>query len=187
MECWQCRADPPPWHQGRAALRYDEQARRIILPLKYGDRVESARALAHHMARSGATLLREAELLVPVPLYWRRRLARRYNQAALLAWSLGRIAGCAVLPDALRRVRQTDSLAGKTRLERQATVSDAFTTRPGRTAQVAGRRVVLVDDVLTTGSTAGACTRVLLAAGAARVDLLVGARVEYSAPDEALP
>jgi ComF family protein len=149
--------------------------------------VETARALAHHMARSGVSLLREADLLVPVPLYWRRRLARRYNQSALLAWSLGRIAGCAVLPDALRRVRQTGTLAGKSRPEREATVADAFAMRPGRAAQVAGRRIVLVDDVLTTGATAGACTRVLMAAGAARVDLLVGARVEYSAPDEALP
>ena len=186
MECNQCAANPPPWRQARAALRYDEQARRIILPLKYGDRVEAAGALGAHMARAGATLLRDAEVLVPVPLHWRRRLRRRYNQAALLAWAIGRHAGCTVLPDAIRRVRATQSLAGKTRRERAATVAGAFVLRPSRAAHIAGRGVVLVDDVLTTGATAAACANVLLAAGAAHVDLLVAARVDYAPADTPL-
>ena len=187
MECWQCVAEPPPWRQARAALRYDEQARRIILPLKYGDRVEAAGALGAHMARAGAALLDEAQVLVPVPLHWRRRLQRRYNQAALLAWAIGGIGGgCTVLPDAIRRVRATQSLAGKTRRERAETVAGAFALRRSRARQIAGRGVVLVDDVLTTGATAAACATVLLAAGAAHVDLLVAARVDYAPADTAL-
>ena len=187
MECWQCVAEPPPWRQGRAALRYDEQARRIILPLKHGDRVEAARALGLHMARAGAVLLRQADVLVPVPLHRSRLLARRYNQSALLAHAIGRLSGCAVAPDAIRRVRATESLAGKTRAERAAVVGGAFAMRPGRAGRIAGQGVVLIDDVLTTGATAAACAHVLLQAGAAHVDLLVGARVDYTAPDQMLP
>jgi ComF family protein len=183
-QCVQCTDDPPPWSRGRAALRYDDQARRIILPLKHADRVDVAPALGRHMARVGAALLQSADLLVPVPLHRRRLLARRYNQSALLAQVIGRVAGRPVVPDALRRVRPTASLGEKTRRERAEAVEGAFAVRPTRAADIAGRRVLLIDDVLTTGATAGACTRALLAGGAARVELLVGARATL--PDEGL-
>jgi ComF family protein len=137
-----------------------------------------------HMARVGAALLQSADLLVPVPLHRRRLLARRYNQSALLAQVIGRVAGRPVVPDALRRVRPTASLGEKTRRERAEAVEGAFAVRPTRAADIAGRRVLLIDDVLTTGATAGACTRALLAGGAARVELLVGARATL--PDEGL-
>lgn len=183
MACDACTRHPPPWTQGRAALRYDDQARRIILPLKHGDRVELASALAAHMARVGAALLREADLLVPVPLHRRRLLARRYNQSALLARALGRVAGCPVAVDALWRTRPTASMAGRTRRERAEIVAGAFAVRPSAVARLADRRIVLVDDVLTTGATAAACTAALLAAGAEQVDLVVGARAMF---DDAL-
>lgn len=175
-QCEQCTAELPPWGRGRAALRYDDQARRIILPLKHGDRVDVAAALAHHMARAGAALLRPGVVLVPVPLHRRRLLARRYNQAALLAHAVGRLAGCPVLPDALQRLRATTPLGDKGRNARAAAVAGAFAMRPARMAQLAGCRVVLIDDVLTTGATAAACTMVLLAGGVASVDVLVAAR-----------
>jgi ComF family protein len=181
MECLACLGDPPPWRLARAALRYDSQARRIVLPLKHGDRVETAAALALHMARAGAALLREADVLVPVPLHRHRLLSRRYNQSALLAQAVARRVDCAVMPDALRRVRRTPSLAGKTRMERAAIVAGAFAMHPGRS--VAGKGVVLVDDVLTTGATARGCTQILLAAGASHVDVLVAARVDYADAD----
>ena len=177
--CEQCVQDPPPWRQGRAALRYDDQARRILLPLKHADRVDLASALATHMTRAGAALLRDADVLVPVPLHRRRLLARRYNQSALLAQSLGRTAARPVVVDALLRTRPTVSLAGKSRRERAQAVTGAFAVRAGREADIAQRRVLLIDDVLTTGATAAACTHALLAGGAAQVDLLVAARAMF--------
>ncbi|MCW3475888.1 double zinc ribbon domain-containing protein, partial [Limobrevibacterium gyesilva] len=105
--CQRCRDEPPPWDRARGALRYDAQSRRIVLPFKHGDRTEFAAGLAQMMARAGAALLRDADLLVPVPLHRARLIARRYNQAALLARALARIAARPVLPDALRRTRVT--------------------------------------------------------------------------------
>ena len=176
-ECMECRADPPPWGVARAALRYDEQARRIILPFKYGDRVETARALAPLMARAGRELLRGADWLVPVPLHRRRLLSRRYNQAALLARALGRLSGTKTLLDALQRVRSTRPLAVMSPTQRAAEVEGAIRVRPARAAALQDARVLLIDDVLTSGATARSCVRALLASGAARVDVLAAARV----------
>lgn len=175
--CADCLSARPVWRRARAALRYDEQARRLILPLKHADRLELARPLAAMMVRAGAALLREAEVIVPVPLHRRRLLSRRYNQAALLARSLALLSGRPAIPDALRRTRATVSLGHLGRFERQAAVSGAFAVRPSRRTAVAERRVLLVDDVLTSGATADACATALLGAGAASVDVLVAARV----------
>jgi ComF family protein len=175
--CPGCRRGPPVFHRARAALRYDAQGRRLILPLKHADRTEFAGALAPHMARAGAVLLREVDLLVPVPLHRLRLFLRRYNQAALLARAVGRIAGRRCLLDALLRRRSTASLDEKSAVERAAEVAGAFTVRPSRAHRLAGRRVLLIDDVMTSGATANACAAVLLAGGAVSVDVLVAARV----------
>ncbi|MBN8891152.1 MAG: phosphoribosyltransferase [Rhodospirillales bacterium 70-18] len=175
--CLACLDHPPPWGRARAALAYDEQSRLMVLPFKYADRTDLAAALAPLMARAGAALLREADLLVPVPLHRRRLAARRYNQAALLARALGRLSGVPALPDGLVRSRATQSLAGLSAGERARAVAAAFAVRPRRAAAIAGRRVLLVDDVLTSGATCAACTRALLEGGAAGVDVLVAARV----------
>ncbi len=177
MTCPGCEASPPAWRQARAALRYDEQTRRIVMPFKYGDQVEIAVALARHMQRAGATLLQQAEVLVPVPLHRRRLRARRYNQSALLARALARLAQRPAVLDALQRIRFTAPLGEKSGRERAAEVAGAFVVRPGRESWIAGRRVLLIDDVLTSGATANACARALLAKGAAQVDVLVAARV----------
>jgi ComF family protein len=175
--CAECRAVPPPWEQARAALRYDAQARRIVLPLKYADRPELAAALAPLMQRAGQSLLRRCDAIVPVPLHRARLLARRFNQAALLAQALGRLAGKPTLLDALRRTRRTAPLADLPAAERAREVADAFAVRARRMEALRGRRVLLVDDILTSGATARACAVALLAAGAAGVDVLVAARV----------
>jgi ComF family protein len=175
--CPQCRDMPPPWGQARAALRYDIHSRRVILPLKHGDRTELARALAPMMARAGAVLLAEADLLVPVPLHRRRLRARRYNQSALLAQQLHRLTELPVCVDALIRLRATPPLGTLSAEQRARAVDGVFALRPGRDSLIRGRRILLIDDVLTSGATAGACARVLLAAGAARVDVLTAARV----------
>lgn len=175
--CHECLADPPPWERARAALRYDRQAQRVILPMKYADRPELAAALAPLMFRAGQRLVRDADLLVPVPMHRRRLVARRYNQAALLARAVARLGGRAVLLDALRRTRMTAPLASLSAADRAIAIDGAIEVRPHRATAIAGRRVLLIDDVLTSGATARACTRALLAAGAAAVDVLVAARV----------
>jgi len=129
------------------------------------------------MARAGAALLRAADWLVPVPLHRSRLLSRRYNQSALLAQAVSRLSGRPTVLDGLRRTRATASLAQKSGVQRKAEVAGAFMVRPSRQTQLADARVLLIDDVLTSGATADACARALLAAGVARVDLLVAACV----------
>ena len=184
--CLTCRADPPPWGEARAALMYDALSQRLILPLKYADRTELAGVLALHMQRAGAALLAGAEVLVPVPLHRWRLWRRRYNQSALLARALSRRTGVRCVPDALRRLRSTPKLRRLGAAERAALMAGAISVRPGREVAVAGRRVVLVDDVLTSGATARACTQALLDAGAASIDVLVASRVaDPRLPDDA--
>jgi ComF family protein len=175
--CPGCQAHPPVFREARAALRYDDQARRLILPLKHGDRVELAAILAPMMARAGAALLLRADVLVPVPLHRRRLFERKYNQAGVLAFAVGRLADRPVLPDALVRTRRTSPLDEKSPEERAREVAGSFSVRPSALARVAGRTVLLVDDVMTSGATANACATSLLEAGAAAVDVLVAARV----------
>jgi ComF family protein len=175
--CPGCRQSEPVFGRARAAFRYDAHFLRVILPFKHADRTEFCSLLAAHMARAGAGLLRESDVLVPVPLHRRRLFQRRYNQAALLARALSRSSGVAWLPDALRRVQATPPLGRKSAAERQATVERAFAVRAGRGRHIAGRRVLLIDDVMTSGATANACAAELIMAGAATVNVLVAARV----------
>lgn len=175
--CRACALAPPPWGRARAALQYDAQAKRLILPLKYADRIELAKSIAAMMARAGAALLCDADVLVPVPLHRRRLIARRYNQAALLAHALGRLANRAVVPDALLRLRATAPLGELGASLRMDVVDGAFAVPPKRLPRIAGQRVLLVDDVLTSGATCRACTEALFDAGATTVDVLVAARV----------
>lgn len=175
--CPTCRDTPPVFDRARAALRYDSQARRLLLPFKHADRTEMAAALVPHMARAGGKLLRQADLLVPVPLHRRRLFARRYNQAALLVRGLARVAHKPAVLDALVRVRATASLGDKSAPERAREVAGAFVARPSRVARLVGCRVLLIDDVMTSGATANACATALKAAGAVAVDVLIAARV----------
>jgi ComF family protein len=173
----QAIADPPAYQRARAAVRYDDVARTLVHALKYHDRTDLAPSMGRWMARAGRELLEQADLLVPVPLHWRRSFSRRFNQSGALARSIGRLSGVAVSRDALRRIRPTEHQIGLSRSERASNVQGAFQVAPERRAEIQGRRVVLVDDVLTSGATTDACARALLRAKAAQVDVLVFARV----------
>ncbi|MDR3529493.1 MAG: ComF family protein [Rhodopila sp.] len=175
--CPGCRVHPPVFQEARAALRYDEQGRRLILPLKHADRIELAPVLAPMMTRAGAAMLARADVLVPVPLHRRRLFQRKYNQAAVLAYAVGRLADRPVLADALMRTRRTVPLDDKSPEERAREVTGAFQMRSLRVRQITNRTVLLVDDVMTSGATANACSAALLAAGAVAVNVLVAARV----------
>jgi ComF family protein len=174
--CGACLAEPPPFQRARAVMRYDDASRPLLLGFKHGDRTEAAPPFAAWMARSGAELLAEAEVIAPVPLHWRRLVARRYNQAALLSRSLAGLGGAPALPDLLLRRRATPSQGRLSRVERQRNVAGAFAVNPRRAAALQGRRLLLIDDVMTTGATVSACARAALKAGASAVDVLVLAR-----------
>jgi ComF family protein len=170
-------ANPPAYDRARAAVRYDEIARALVLAFKFGDRMDLAPMMGRWMARAGRELLPEADVLVPVPLHWRRLWARRFNQAASLSQAVSEVAGVPVLFDTLRRVRATPQQIGLSKAERAGNVQGAFRVPADRKATIQGRKVILIDDVLTSGATVDTCARALLKAGAARVDVLVFARV----------
>ena len=175
--CGACIRRPRPYGRGRAVLRYDEASRALIVAFKHGDRTDAAPAYGRWLARAGADLLADADILVPVPLHRTRLIARRYNQSALLVNAVASETGIAARPDALTRTRRTPSQGRMNRSERERNVRGAFLVRPNRAGAVRGLRVVLVDDVLTTGATAAACARALRRGGAASVDVLTLARV----------
>jgi ComF family protein len=170
-------ADPPAYHRARAAVRFDEISRALVHALKYSDRLDLAPMMGRWLGQAGRELLAEADALVPVPLHWRRLWARRFNQSAMLAAAVSSQTGVPVATGALKRVKPTAQQVGLSRTERTANVQGAFRVPKDGTAAVTGRRLVLVDDVLTSGATVDGCARALLRAGAANVDVLVFARV----------
>jgi ComF family protein len=170
-------ANPPAYARARAAVRYDDVARTLVHALKYQDRTDLAPPMGRWMARAGRELIDDADVLVPVPLHWRRGWRRRYNQSGALARVIERQTGAKVAAEALQRIRPTLQQIGLSRPQRASNVQGAFKVAADRQALIAGRRVVLIDDVLTSGATVDACARALLRAKAASVDVLVFARV----------
>jgi len=170
-------ADPPAYERARAAARYGDVARELVHFLKYGDRLDLAWPLGQWMARAGAELLSDADALVPVPLHWTRLLQRRFNQSAMLAQTIGAAARVAVADHIIVRSRATRPQYGLARSERARNVQGAFEVAKSARVDVKGRKLILVDDVLTSGATVDACARSLRRAGASRVDVLVLARV----------
>jgi ComF family protein len=170
-------ADPPAFDRARAAMRFSDVARDLVHLLKYGDRLDLVTPFSNWMSRAGDEVLREAEALIPVPLHWTRLFQRRFNQSAELARAISRLKAVPVIDDALVRVRATPPQVGLGRDERAKNVHRAFSVDQAARAKLKGKRIVLVDDVLTTGATANACANVLRRAGVARIDVLTLARV----------
>jgi ComF family protein len=175
--CGMCAAARPPFRRARAVLRYEEGCRELILRFKHADRTDAAPALARWMRRSGAELIEECDLIAPVPLHWARLLKRRYNQACLLSERIAAGTGKPHVPDLLKRVRAGGGRRRLSRLQRRERVARAFAVSPSWRDRAAGRNILVIDDVLTTGATAAACAQTLLDAGARAVDVLTIARV----------
>jgi ComF family protein len=175
--CGACTQAAPAFDRARAVMRYDEASRDLILAFKHADRTSLTPAFAAWLKRAGEELLAEVDLIVPVPLHWSRLFSRRYNQAALLAMALGELTEIPVQPDLLIRRRATKKQGHLGRLARQRNVAGAFAVHPRRLAGLAGKRVLLLDDVITTGATVTNCAKVLRQGGAATVEVLALARV----------
>lgn len=175
--CAACLAQPYAFERARAACVYDEASRGLILRFKHGDHQPYAPLFARWIARAAAPLLGQTDAVVPVPLHRLRLLSRRFNQAAEIARPLAREAALDFLPDALVRTSHTGTQGGKSARGRRLNVRKAFAVSEEGRRRIKGRRILLVDDVLTTGATAEACARALIEGGARAVDLAVVARV----------
>ena len=170
-------AEPPPFDRARAAVVYNGVARSLVGKLKYGDRPELARFCARLMAQAGHELWGSDAVLLPVPMHRTRQFSRRYNQATELARVLGRLTGLVVDPLLVNRGRNTKPQVGLSGDARRRNLAGAFQPSPDINSRLRGRRVIIVDDVVTTGSTAKAVTRALRAGGVQQVDVISFARV----------
>ncbi len=175
--CGACAAKAPKWDAARAAIAYDDISKQAVLELKHAGRRDGLGTLCNWMSLAGRDILPETDWLIPVPLHYQRLARRGFNQAAWLAQGIGRKTGTLTLVDGLSRKRNTVSQGGLTARQRYRNVAGAFEVRKSRAARIKGATVTLVDDVYTTGSTLAACTKALKQAGAARVNVLVLARV----------
>ncbi len=171
-------ANPPVFSRARSVARFDDgPARILVYRLKYYDRLELSRPLGRWMARAGADLLDEADVIAPVPMHRLRLAQRRHNQAAVLARAVSRETGVPTAMRALERVKPTPPQVGLSRTQRAANMQGAFRVGEEGKLAVLDRKIVLVDDVMTSGATANAAARALLRGGAKRVDVLTFARV----------
>ena len=167
-------ARPPAYNRARAVAVFERDGvlRDLIHGMKYADRHDARRLFGRWLVEAGREILADAHLIVPVPLTRWRLMRRQFNQAALLAHEVARLTGIATDPLILTKPRTTRPQVGLTREQRRQNVRGAFAVPPRRQPKIAGRHVVLLDDVITTGATAEACARALMTAGAARVDVL---------------
>lgn len=175
--CAPCTADPPPWSEAGAPLAYDDTTRAMILSFKHGGRRESLASFGRWMAREAGEMLETADLLVPVPLHALRLAGRGFNQSVWLAASVSKVSGVPMAVHALKRRRRTVSQGGLNGTARARNVTGAFSVSNRARKRLAGRRVILIDDVYTTGATLVACARELKRAGVSHISVLVLARV----------
>ena len=174
----QALADPPPWDRGRAAVIFDDAAKGLVHGLKYRDNTEAGLFMARMMGRVGRELVAEADMVMPVPLHKSRLWKRRFNQAAFLAQPIALGAAKTFTTDILLRELPTRQQVGLNAEARRKNVRKAFQVPFEKQALVAGKTILLVDDVRTTGATLGACSEALKKAGAARVFVLTFALVK---------
>jgi len=174
--CGECLQNHPPYKKARAALTYNEHSSKLITRFKYADQTSLAKIYGDWLASAGKDLLTNTDIIIPVPLHYFRFVHRRYNQSALLAQALAKKTGIKHLPTALKRERNTKQQTGLTRRQRATNVKNAFSINTRYTAKIKNKNILLIDDVLTTGATLTQCTKALLKAGAASVNVLTLAR-----------
>ena len=181
VHCDDCLTIARPWSQGRAALLYRDNGRKIVLSLKHGDRLDLAQPAASWLLRAAEPMLSPGMVVAPIPLHWMRLLKRRYNQAALLSGALAKLASLEHCPDLLVRKRSTGSQEGRDRDGRFRNMHGSIAVHPKRVKQIEGRHALLIDDVMTSGATLAAASEACVAAGAIGVSVLVLARVAKDA------
>jgi ComF family protein len=175
--CASCLELAPVFDRARSAVVYNEASRKLVIDFKYGDRLHAADTFLPWLRRAGAALLAETDYLVPVPLHRRRLWHRRFNQSALLAQGLAKSAGIPCLPDGLLRLRHTAQQKGLNRKERHRNVQNAFAVNGRHLPRLAGKNILLIDDVFTSGATLNECARILKKNKAQKVQVLTLARV----------
>ena len=176
VHCDECLATARPWSQGRAVMRYDGNGRKLVLALKHGDRHDVAHPAGKWLARCAQPMLAPGTVVAPVPLHWMRLLSRRFNQSALLSQALARETGRRHVADLLIRHRRTQSLKGMDRAARHTALDGAIRVNPRHSPEIGGARVLLVDDVMTSGATVSAAAQACHAAGARDVCVVALAR-----------
>jgi len=180
--CGRCVIKQPAYDMARAGFIYDDVSRGLVLGFKHGGRTEGLHMFAGHMRRAGRKCLESADYIVPVPLHVSRRIKRRYNQSAILARALAKISHPHFDPDILMRHRATATQGGRSASGRRRNVQGAFKVREAAIERVKGAKIVVIDDVMTTGATLESCSRTLKRAGASHVSALTLARVVKAAP-----
>lgn len=175
--CGACTREHPPYDRARSALAYDEASKDLILAFKHADKTDTTLLFAKWMKMAGANLAADCDVIIPVPLHWTRLFARRYNQAALLAHALGKLSDTPVIADALIRHRRTPSQGRMGVKARTRNVTGAFRVAPKYRTALKNKRILLVDDVFTTGATVGSTAKVLRRIGVSGVDVITLARV----------
>lgn len=174
--CGGCLQKTPDYSHARAAFRYDEHSRKLITRFKYSDQTQLAKIYGTWLMGAGGKLLAQSDIIIPVPLHYFRFLRRRFNQSALLAHTLAKRSGIKCLPSALIRIRKTTPQTGLNRNQREKNVKGAFAINKRYLKHIKGKNILLIDDVMTTGSTISQCTKTLLKSGAAQVNVLTLAR-----------
>jgi ComF family protein len=175
--CGQCLEETPPYESARAALKYNDASRSMILGFKHGDQTHAVKAFTPWMIRAGAEMLSDADVIMPVPLHYFRLISRRYNQSGIIARALAKQTGKPVLLDGLMRIRPTPPQGRLKAKDRFANVKKAFAVNARHAEKIQGKTCILIDDVYTTGATVRECAKVLKKAGAAKVHVLTLARV----------
>lgn len=175
--CGRCESKHPAYDRARSAIRYTEESRKLVLDFKHGGRTDGLVFFAAQMHRAGREILKNADVLIPVPLHSKRLRQRKFNQAALLARRLSKLADIPYDTDTLLRAKNTPSQGGQTYLGRKRNVTGAFSVPKDKAGQLKNARIVLIDDVQTTGSTLEACAKVLKKQGPAQIDALSLMRV----------